>query len=323
MITLVVTIILLLILVGVTINLVIGEHGILKRAEEMEKINKIAEIQEKLEIEKTTVFVDEKGKMTIRDYLEHIIKEEIITKEDIENTEENYAKRITVEGKYVFLIEEEDNGNIKITYEGEVGKLGPKIEIEITEITTTMITVKVTGKRMEKGEYSYYIKEIETEEEYKLKETKKAEEYTFEGLTPNKEYKIKIEARNKCGKDEKETKTIKTQQVYKVTYNIDTDDIKTELYGKGEDILKTSFTPKIQGWEFIGWREDTQATKEVINEKIMEEEEIILYGVFKKTITLSYNANGGTTTPAKQVGTRYYNNGKNINPSFILSAVTL
>ena len=36
---------------------------------------------------------------------------------------------------------------------------------------------------------------------------------------------------------------------------------------------------------------------------------VTLYAVFRQTITLSYNANGGSSTPAAQTGYRYYNNG--------------
>lgn len=321
LIALVITIIVILILASVTINLVIGERGILKRAEEIKKINKIAEIQEKLEVEKTSVFIDEKGKMTIGDYLEHIIKEGIITKEDIEATEQEYAKRITVEEEYVFLVEEEDNGNIKITYEGEVGKLKPNIELEIKEIMPKTITVKVTGKRMEKGEYSYYIKDIEKGEEYRLEETKAQEEYTFLELTPNKEYQIKVVAKNPYGETLKESEKIRTKEAYTVTYNINTDNIKTQLYEKGETALEPSFIPEIEGWEFVGWREDNLAQSEVITSKIVENTDITLYAVFKKTITLSYNGNknnGGST--ASQSGIRYYNNGNSTSVKFSLRA---
>ena len=158
---------------------------------------------EKLELEKGNVLIDNGEKVTIEKYLEHLINKGIINREEIEETGEEKSKLITVEDKYIYLVEEEENGNIKITYEGEVGNLKPIIEIEVKEITTNSIKIKVNGKRMEKGEYRYYIKDVETGEEYKLKESSNKEEYIFEGLIKGKDYRIKVEGINKEGKTEK------------------------------------------------------------------------------------------------------------------------
>ena len=52
LIALVITIIILLILAGVVLNLTLGEHGILKQAQQGAEQYKISEILEKLELEK-------------------------------------------------------------------------------------------------------------------------------------------------------------------------------------------------------------------------------------------------------------------------------
>ena len=52
LIALVVTIIILLILAGIVLNLTLGEHGILKKAEQGVEQYKISEILEKLELNK-------------------------------------------------------------------------------------------------------------------------------------------------------------------------------------------------------------------------------------------------------------------------------
>ena len=210
LVALVVTIIVLLILAAVSINIFFTDNGLFSRAFEAKKWHEIGEIQEKLELEKEPVFIDNQGKITIEEYLEHIIEEGIIEEKDIEDTEEEKSKYITVEDKYVFLVEEEEDGNIKITYEGEVRNFKPGLEIEITKVTTNSITVKANGRRMANGEYSYYIKDIVSGEEYELKKTQKEDEYIFEGLEQNKEYKIKVVAKNKYGEAVKESENIRT-----------------------------------------------------------------------------------------------------------------
>ena len=207
---LVITIIILLILAGISITLLFGNNGIIVKAKETTKLHKIQEIAEKLEIEKGSVLVDNKGITKIEDYLEHIVKKGIIENKDIMDTEDDYAKRIIVEEKYVFLVEEEEDGNIKITYEGEAGNIAPKLEIEVISITTNTIRIKANATRMKNGEYEYYIKDIETGEEYRLRKKQKENEYTFEGLVQNKEYQIKVVAKNSSGQAIKESGIIRT-----------------------------------------------------------------------------------------------------------------
>ena len=52
----------------------------------------------------------------------------------------------------------------------------------------------------------------------------------------------------------------------------------------------------------------------------MQTESISLYAVFKKQVTVTYDSNGGDTTPSTQVGYIYYNNGNIANPTFTLNA---
>ena len=225
LIALIVTIIVLLILAGIALNLIMGQNGILKRAEETAKLHEISEITERLEIEKSSSAIDNVGTPSLEKYLEHIVKEGIIEENDITDTEEENSKLVTVEGKYVFLVEVEEDKNIKITYAGEVGKLGPQIEIIVESITTNEIKIKVNAIRMQKGKYEYYIKDIEKKEEYKLLNTIEEDRYIFSGLIQNREYQIKVVAKN-IGKAEKETGEIRTirledltEEDIKFTYN--------------------------------------------------------------------------------------------------------
>lgn len=108
-----------------------------------------------------------------------------------------------------------------------------------------------------------------------------------------------------------------------IEYCIDKDISYTEEIAKKSDCLKPiTFIPEKENWEFIGWREDDKATQEVLTEKITNVS-IKLYAVFRQTITLSYNENGGSQTPENQIGYRYYNNGNIVNPKFTLAGAII
>ena len=84
----------------------------------------------------------------------------------------------------------------------------------------------------------------------------------------------------------------------------------------------------INGWTFIGWRVDSTASTQTRNPG----ESWIQYGggsyntfyaVYKRTLTISYNANGGTGTVSPQTSTQYYNTYGNItSPTFTLKTNT-
>ena len=105
-----------------------------------------------------------------------------------------------------------------------------------------------------------------------------------------------------------------------VTYYIESSTKYTEDVGSGESCLSPkTFTPSKSGYTFIGWREDKTASSSVLTSKVMDDSPITLYAVFSQTITLSYNGNSATSgSTAAQTGTRYYNNGNVVNPSFTL-----
>ena len=78
---------------------------------------------------------------TIQEYVEYLINKGIITEADIEDLDEN-TKNITVEG-YVFLVEKESNGNIKITYQNKADNKARIAKLEVTKTTINSISVKV------------------------------------------------------------------------------------------------------------------------------------------------------------------------------------
>lgn len=77
-----------------------------------------------------------------------------------------------------------------------------------------------------------------------------------------------------------------------------------------------------EGWNPRGWSTSTDADGDIIyeNETFERDSDITLYGMYYKTIILSYSGNGNTGgSTASQTGTAYYNsNGETKNPSFTL-----
>lgn len=72
LISLVVTIIILIILAGISINLLFGDTGIITKAKNAKKEQDIVRIGEKLELEKAELAVKEYGKLDVNKYLDQI-----------------------------------------------------------------------------------------------------------------------------------------------------------------------------------------------------------------------------------------------------------
>lgn len=111
-------------------------------------------------------------------------------------------------------------------------------------------------------------------------------------------------------------------QTNTVIYYLDKENIYKEEVEKGNTCLSPkTFIPQKEGWKFIGWREDKNPSKDVLTEKVKEDEVIVLYAIYEKEITLSYNGNGATnnTNISTMVSLAYYNGSGNVaNPTFII-----
>lgn len=103
-----------------------------------------------------------------------------------------------------------------------------------------------------------------------------------------------------------------------VTYYVDSSTIYTEEVEFETSCLSPkTFTPTKTGWTFVGWREDKTASGTVLTSKVMGDSPIVLYAVFSQNITVTYY--NGSTTASSTKGTKYYNNGNAVNPSFTLA----
>lgn len=222
LISLIVTIVLMLILAAVVINVTVGENGLFKTAKKAATDYKISEILEKLEVEKANLIVDMNGDIpSVQEYINYLIAKNIITETEVTHIDSN-TKEIVVDN-YRFLVEKEESGNIKITYNGIATK-NPRIgKIEVVKTTINSISIKVIASNVDNGDYKYYIKNITTGEEYDVNPiaTLKTNEYEFTGLSRQNSYKIKVELVNEKGKTEKETEEIETvpTKVSSITLN--------------------------------------------------------------------------------------------------------
>ena len=100
----------------------------------------------------------------------------------------------------------------------------------------------------------------------------------------------------------------------KVTYQIDTGYSLERTVPDREDAIAAAPDAALEGYTFVGWRQDSSAEKKVLSEFIISSEEpVTLYAVFKKQMTIGLMPNGGTLaeTGAAESFTAYcyYNNG--------------
>ncbi len=100
----------------------------------------------------------------------------------------------------------------------------------------------------------------------------------------------------------------------KVTYQIDTGYALERTVPDREDAIAAAPPAALEGYTFVGWRQDDSAEKKVLSEFIITSEEpFTLYAVFKKQMTIGLMPNGGTLaeTGASEsfIAFCYYNNG--------------
>ena len=211
LIALVVTIVVLLILAGITISLVFGSNGVIKKVQEANENTKIAQVREQLELAKGPEYIEGNGKYNPDSYFERIEAEGIIGNKDtdiIDNGDGTYE--VTTTSGYIFkitLVPSKDNvEDIQIDYIGKVD--GPRIrDLKVTNKTTNSITVEVETANAEGATYTYYYKK-DGEVSWKKAEEIKEKTYTFSGLESNVIYNIKVRVEKDKKAVEKEVSTI-------------------------------------------------------------------------------------------------------------------
>lgn len=286
LIALVVTIVVLLILSGVAINLVLGDNGIITKAKEAKEKQEVAEIIDKLELAKVPIAIDNENNLSIEDYLDYIQGEGKIDRNlsQIERVNQDNCY-ITIDNKYEFLLEHEDNGNLKIIYQGKIEKLVPRIiNVELTN-TSNSIQAKVEAKRTEK--YNFYIKEDIDEEYILMEENNKTGEKIYSGLSQNKTYYLKIEAVNDNGKAQIEVTRTTSQIIELVEAEVESNiEPKVWTNGNVKTTIKINTNKDIKNYRIQYSQTDKELTteelknvkwKEYTNEGIISTKNEIIY----------------------------------------------
>ena len=117
LIALVITIVIIMILAGVTINLVVGNNNLFDKAKSTQKIQTVAGIKEALELEKVDIQVESK-KVDLDTYLKQISTgKKNYNLSSKEKVDEKNAE-IIVNDEYKFLVKDKENGDVEIIYDG-------------------------------------------------------------------------------------------------------------------------------------------------------------------------------------------------------------
>ena len=218
LIALVVTIVVLLILAGITIALVFGQNGVIKKAQDSKEETAIGEMRDKLEMAKVPVYADGNGSYKVEDYWDRIESEGLITDKDadkIDNGDGTYE--ITTTPGYVFEITVEPNEEIadNIIIGECIGK-GENLSIGLRVTNKTTNSIEIELVRTEgASNFKYSIKK--QGEEYGEAQASEGTTYTFSGLTQGGIYTIKVEA-TKDGEPQVVERTIQIGEIPKAIY---------------------------------------------------------------------------------------------------------
>lgn len=145
LIALVVTIVVLIIIAGITINATIGENGFFRTAEKKQEQIELRQLKEDLEIDKQHVTIENNGKISIESFKNYIKNKYDVSEMKEENKENLYNSYVKINGKYVFLLKQENDEKIDIIYMGIAEEMPPILNpIEITEVKTNRITINIS-----------------------------------------------------------------------------------------------------------------------------------------------------------------------------------
>ena len=316
LIALVVTIIVLIILAGISISLLFGKSGIITRAKKGQEIVDVSTAQEKLELIKSEIpmkILDGKDStVNLNNYLEELNKEKNKKDCDVTNIEKlnDINAEITISGKYKFIAKDEENGNVKIIYLGEAGGL----QISPTEATYRYPTA---------GTFEV----INNESQGKLTVKSSNEEIakasisgTTVTVTPQKMAgTAKIVVTSEANGKYAEGRVTHTAKVENGTILLDAEPYIAEYDGKAHDaLISVTVDPKdckleysLDGGEFTEIMPKVTMAAEEYTISIKASKEGYTTNAITKTVTINKqsNTNGNLTLSATSGTITYPNNG--------------
>ena len=105
LIALIVTIVVMIVIAGVSINMTIGENGIFTKAVKAKEMQETAEIKEKFELKQAEARIALGGEsLTLENYLKYLVDQGMIDESDIEDTADSNIKTILVDNKYIYTV---------------------------------------------------------------------------------------------------------------------------------------------------------------------------------------------------------------------------
>ncbi len=212
LIALVVTIVVMLILAGITIQTAIGDGGIINLANEAKEQQIIASYKDRIGIVGVNWSLNRAldDSVTVDDLWQDMQDAKIINNKetDVEKVDENGNYIITVPEGYKFQIHINEYDDLEIDYIGKEDNLLPYInEIKVINQTSNSVELQVSVSRLNNGTLNYYYKEKDApDEDYQLVKGDTTDlTAIITGLNNKTTYEIKVEATNENGTTEKVT----------------------------------------------------------------------------------------------------------------------
>ena len=197
LVALVVTIVVLLILAGITMQLLMTDTGIYAKAQQAKIETRKGEILDQLNVAEADNSIKQLGNVTIESYLQEIYTKGIVVEDyTVKMDDTNYL--VTTEDGYVFNVSIVGI-DIIFEYAGQQGNLPPTIKV--VNVTTNSIEIEVMAYGKTIKNCTYYIKE-QNAENYSDGVKKSESKYTYTGLTNDKVYSVKVEVETDKGTEE-------------------------------------------------------------------------------------------------------------------------
>ena len=241
LIALVVTIIVLMILAGISIATLTGDNGIITKAQEAKEKAEKAQIEEQLNLAILSATTKKLGgAITAKDIQEELKSQGI----DFDYDEEEGT--LIIEGQYIFEQETKEDGSIGFGYQGTTEKPIPKIVSIETSYEGNTIVVRIETKRNEGGNVEVTLieedgNELETKTITNTTESN-VYECTFEGIDTTKNYIVKVIAISANGeKAEKQVETVTvpglTSTTVTLSYSVNGSKISETEWTKGPVVV--------------------------------------------------------------------------------------
>ena len=215
LIALVVTIVIMLILAGITIQTALGDGGLIDLANQSKDQQLIQTYKDRIGIVGINWSLNRAldDSVTVDDLWQDMQDAKIINNKetDVEKVDESGNYIITVPEGYKFQIHINEYDDVEVDYIGKEDKLLPYInEIKVISQTTNSVELQVSVSRLNGGSLNYYYKIKEApDEDYQLLKGDTTElTASISGLTDKTTYEIKVEASNENGRTEKEIEVL-------------------------------------------------------------------------------------------------------------------